>query len=362
MSTPFDLNHNEKSLSDWNVVCALKELVSNALDEHVLQGIGELPLFERDEDGTVTISDSGRGIEAAHLSVNENEEKANTEGVIGRFGGGMKEAAAVLFREKKQFEIKSRQLAINGAQLLPKHGYGNIETIHLMVEEEDDPDFVGTVIKVSDISEQDYLETRSLFVQLSESVRLFRCPFGELYKAPNGKACIYIAGVKMANDPKSYFSYNITSLTKQVKSGIQRDRKNISKTHYGSRTEDILRKLLASKHHSSTKELVALYRSGGHGNYSDLRKKKIEGDLYTLSNEQLTGDRIVNEASLDKEEKERLKQTKDQLKLWGVNRAVLIFEDDKRDAYLDGDRPYLNRLFLSRDNKEVARVLLRLYP
>ena len=89
MTSPqyFDLNV-ERVLEHWSVAHAVRELLANALDEHLL-GHGPVPEVVREAAGRWRIRDFGRGLRHEHFTQNENAEKIASDAVIGRFGVGL---------------------------------------------------------------------------------------------------------------------------------------------------------------------------------------------------------------------------------------------------------------------------------
>ena len=101
----FDLNIG-KILEDWEIYHAIREIVANALDEQLLTNTAEIEIVKT---GNVwCIRDFGRGLNYHHLTQNENPEKTDNDKVIGRFGVGLKDALATLFRHNIVVEIQSK--------------------------------------------------------------------------------------------------------------------------------------------------------------------------------------------------------------------------------------------------------------
>lgn len=69
----FDLNI-EKILENWEVYHAIREIISNALDEQLLTGTQEIAIYQA-SDNWWHVRDYGRGLNYHHLTQNENEEK-----------------------------------------------------------------------------------------------------------------------------------------------------------------------------------------------------------------------------------------------------------------------------------------------
>lgn len=97
MNNLFDLNI-KKVLENWSIADALREIIANALDETVLAKSPEIKVY-KDSDKVWHIRDYGRGLQYVHLTQNENKEKLECNELIGKFGVGLKDALAVLYRK-----------------------------------------------------------------------------------------------------------------------------------------------------------------------------------------------------------------------------------------------------------------------
>ena len=106
MQREFDLNI-EKTLDDWEVYHAIREIIANAIDEMKLTRTKDIEI-NKDSQGFWHIRDYGRGLTYHHLTQNENVEKMNSDLVIGKFGVGLKDALAVLFKNKINNVISSK--------------------------------------------------------------------------------------------------------------------------------------------------------------------------------------------------------------------------------------------------------------
>lgn len=102
----FDLNI-EKILENWENYHAIREIIANALDEQVLTNTRDIEIKQA-KDGWWHIVDYGRGLNYHHLTQNENEEKLSNDKLIGRFGVGLKDALATLYRHGVDVKIKSK--------------------------------------------------------------------------------------------------------------------------------------------------------------------------------------------------------------------------------------------------------------
>jgi len=166
----FDMNI-EKVLEHWSVAHAIREVIANALDESSLTGT-EAPTITKTQNGVWNIRDFGRGIHYSHLTQNENLEKIKQpEKVIGKFGVGLKDAMATFDRNNIDIDVKSKHgnITINQEE---KHGFENIKTLHAIINETSNPDFVGTDFQLKNVSDKDIEEAKNFFLLFSDEVIL----------------------------------------------------------------------------------------------------------------------------------------------------------------------------------------------
>lgn len=107
----FDLNI-EKILENWEVYHAIREIIANALDEQILTRTKNIDIYQ-DDSSWWHIKDYGRGLNYHHLTQNENDEKLNNDKLIGRFGVGLKDALATLYRHNIKVKIKSNMVILH---------------------------------------------------------------------------------------------------------------------------------------------------------------------------------------------------------------------------------------------------------
>ena len=134
----FDLNI-EEVLEDWEIYHALREIISNALDEQILSKTEDMEIT-KDGDG-IKIRDFGRGLKYEHLTQKENQEKLNSpESVIGKFGVGLKDGLATLNRHKRDVKIKTKHGDIT-LEKTEKHDFSNVGdfTVEIDPRRVDDP-------------------------------------------------------------------------------------------------------------------------------------------------------------------------------------------------------------------------------
>jgi len=233
----FDLNV-EKILEDWEVHHAIREVIANALDEQVLTGTQDIQILE-DRQGRWHIRDYGRGLRHEHLTLKENDEKLANPCVIGKFGIGLKDALATFERKGVEVSIESRHDCITLGRS-QKHGFEDIVTLHAYVYPPRDQDFVGTEYILSSIRRDDIRKAKDLFLRFSGERVIETTRYGQVLGKREEGGRIYINGVEVAEEENFLFSYNITSLTKSIRSALNRERSNVGRSAYADRVKSIL--------------------------------------------------------------------------------------------------------------------------
>jgi len=235
---PFDLNVGEV-LEHWTPVFAIREVVANALDEHVLTGT-EKPTIIRDDAGTWHVRDFGRGLRHENLMQDESAEKLADGRVIGQFGFGLKDALAVLDRIGAEVMIRSRHGDIS-LERRPKSGFADVVTLHALVAEPSDPLMVGTDFAIRGVTAEQVEAAQELFLAYQHIRVLERTPFGEvLAKETDEPGHVYVKGLSIASEENFLFSYNVTQLTKPLRRALNRERTNVGRTAYTDRVKAIL--------------------------------------------------------------------------------------------------------------------------
>lgn len=236
----FDLNI-EKILESWQVRHAVREVIANALDEQQLSGTREVVIAK--PNGVWTVRDYGRGLRHTHLTQNENQEKLNHPGVIGRFGIGLKDALATFERHGVKVVIRSRFGTIHTAKAT-KHGFGDIVTLHAVIDEPEHPTFEGTQFEMDGVADEEMVAAKQLFLMFSGDRVIDGNRYGQILERSVGAGSIYINGVKVAQEDNFLFSYNITQMTAALKKAINRERSHVGRSAY---TESVKKILLASE-------------------------------------------------------------------------------------------------------------------
>ena len=247
----FDLNV-ERVLEHWTVAHAVRELLANALDEHLL-GHGPAPRISEAPDGWV-IRDFGRGLRHDHFTQNENEEKTTSDAVIGRFGVGLKDALAVLDRHGIGLTIRTAAADVT-TEMHPKAGFPDTSTLHAVFRPPTAPDLAGTEVVLHGVAAADVEAARRFFLRWSDEVVLDATPYGDLLaRSGDEPGRIYVRGVRVAEEETFLFSYNVTRFNAKLARALNRERSNVGRAAYGDRVKDIL---LAARSSEAMEALIA---------------------------------------------------------------------------------------------------------
>ena len=233
----FDLNI-DKILENWEVYHAIREIVANALDEQIITNTKEILIYQ-EASNAWHIRDYGRGLSYEHLIQNENQEKASTPGVIGKFGIGLKDALATFNRKNVNVFIKSAHGDIS-LERTRKHSFEDVVTLHACVSMPSDPMMVGTDVVLQGVTNNDVDKAKNLFLKFSNEPMLEQNCYGDILSKHEKVAKIYINGVKVAEEENFLFSYNITAIDAKIKKAINRERTNVGRSAYTDRVKSML--------------------------------------------------------------------------------------------------------------------------
>lgn len=245
----FDLNI-EKVLENWGIEHALREIIANALDEKILTNTREIDIFY--SDGICHIRDYGRGLQYMHFTQNENSEKLESPGLIGKFGVGLKDALGVFYRNNIDVTIHSKYSTVTLA-MSSKPGF-NVQTLHAVFSEPEHPNMEGTDVILTGITKDALQKAKSMFLVFDENLELLEATnYGEVYsRKDDERSFIYANGVRIAEEDNFMFSYNITNINAQMKKALNRERSNVGRMAYSDTVKNIL------KNCSSKKVLLSL--------------------------------------------------------------------------------------------------------
>jgi len=177
-----------------------------------------------------------------HLTQNENKEKLqHPELMIGKFGVGLKDALATFDRQG----IKAQILSLHGditIRTAPKHGFDDLKTLHAIIQPASDPQRVGTEFLLAGIKDEDMARAKDFFLQYSGDEVIADTTYGAILRQARKQrqARIYVNGLFVAEEERFLFSYNITSLTAQLRKALNRERTNVGRSAYTDRVKAIL--------------------------------------------------------------------------------------------------------------------------
>ncbi len=233
----FDLNI-ETVLENWSVADALREIIANALDETFLAKSQPIKI-EKDFNNIWHIRDYGRGIQYIHFTQNENEEKINSDKLIGKFGVGLKDALAVFHRHNCSIIIDSKYNHIT-ITMANKSGF-DIQTLHAKFEPSIDETMIGTDFTLINVTDNEIYKAKSQFLVFNDLTLLEKTRYGEVYQSESDGGKIYINGVKVASESNFMFDYNITNINAAIRKALNRERSNVGRTAYADTIKNILK-------------------------------------------------------------------------------------------------------------------------
>jgi hypothetical protein len=103
------------------------------------------------------------------------------------------------------------------------------------------------------VTDDDIQKAKNLFLKFSGDTVIESTKAGDIVKKHGSFGKIYINGVKVAEEEKFLFSYNITQLTAAIKKSMNRERSNIGRTAY----TDSVKKILLSCQSSEIAKILA---------------------------------------------------------------------------------------------------------
>ena len=259
----FDLNI-EEVLEAWEVSHAIREVISNALDEQLLSGTADIEIA-KDAEGRWAVRDFGRGLQIEHFTLNENKEKlAASTGIIGKFGVGLKDALATFHRRGVEVRIRSRHGTFS-LQETAKHDFSGISTLHVAFDDTPN-DLEGTEFVLAGVTDEQMDEAKSLFLRFNDEKVLDTTKYGEVLRRVKDGGRVYISGVFASEESNFLFSYNVTNLTDTMKKRLNRERMNVGRTTYADRVKQILREAASDE---VAEELIDQILTRGRGQLRD---------------------------------------------------------------------------------------------
>ena len=240
MTGTFDLNI-ENVLENWEVCHAVREVISNALDEMVITKTKPIEITKGSNE-LWHIRDFGRGLQYKHFTQNESDEKAKAQGVIGKFGVGLKDALAVFYRHKISIQIYSPYGDIT-LDMVSKIGFDDVKTLNAVIKIPSRPKMEGTEFVIG-VKDGDISLAKNMFLYFNKTKPLDVSDLGEIYEKPlkRDTAFIYVHGVKVADEDNYLFDYNITQTNAALKKALNRERSHVGRTAYSETVKKMVLK------------------------------------------------------------------------------------------------------------------------
>ena len=149
----------------------------------------------------------------------------------------------------------------------PKEGFNDIETLHVMFDDQVN-EMQGTDFFLRGATAEQISDAKDLFLKFVDTEILEETKYGSVISSAGGNEVnrVYINGVLASEEENFLFSYNITSLTKTMRKALNRERTNVGRTTYQKRVKSILR---TSKSNAVLNELANQIRKRSSGEQCD---------------------------------------------------------------------------------------------
>ncbi|EDQ84334.1 uncharacterized protein MONBRDRAFT_39312 [Monosiga brevicollis MX1] len=210
-----DLNLSKDHAREHPLENAICELVANALDASEKK-----PQFRAVAANKIELEDQGPGLSLDAWVVGRSSK------AMGHFGLGLKDAMAILMREKVQVQIESSK---GNYHFKEKRGQTLVETIH--VQQTPSSRDIGTKITLSlqnNAAQELVTEVQTKFLRLS-SIYTFLGEYDgvQVFSKSDGKPAshtsLFVKGFAMTTSSAFFFSYNILSPTQEQNECCNRD-------------------------------------------------------------------------------------------------------------------------------------------
>jgi len=228
MSYPkyIDLNIGTTVLTHLTIDDALKEIISNALDEHIMSEIKKDIKIQKNDDDKWCIRDFGRGVSTTNFKFNKNNEKEDDENLIGFFGYGLKDAIAILNTNNIKFKIYTKKY-IYTPILKPRQDFPDEETLHIEVIKNTIYEIKsGTEFIFDNLTLDVITKAKNKFIKFLQPKILSEINDYKIFKLDTFQS-IFINGVEVYKDTGFHFSYDIKS-SENIRKCFNRDRKQLN--------------------------------------------------------------------------------------------------------------------------------------
>lgn len=224
----FDLNIGTKILEHLLISDAIKEIISNAIDEHLLHNITKDIKIGKHEKYWY-IRDYALGIEPTDFIIQINSKKSNNYNLIGKFGYGLKDALGILNTKEITVKIITKKWIYNMA--MKQRNESDKQTLHIIYVKNTTIEIdenIGTEFRLYDLKKSDIDEAKHNFIYFIKPELLISQNNISIFIGDDDIQNIYINGVKIVSNTGYHYSYNLNNNEKFQKS-FNRDRKDVDK-------------------------------------------------------------------------------------------------------------------------------------
>lgn len=238
----FDLNIGNELLEHLKIEDAIKEIISNALDEHIMCNIDK-PFKIYKVNNQWIIKDYGTGLKEKHFKIEINKDKTKRNDVVGMFGFGLKDALAILNSKKIDVTIITKKNIYKPA-IQVKIG-SEEQTLHIDIKKNTTIELdenCGTEIRFTKLKDSYVEKAKNKFLIFLQPEYLFEDGNTKIFQLDN-KQSIFINGVEVFENTGFHFSYNLQS-NDEIRKTFNRDRKQIDTKMIKKYVQQILQQII----------------------------------------------------------------------------------------------------------------------
>jgi len=228
MSYPkyIDLNIGVSALTHLTIEDALKEIISNAYDEHTIsEKKRDIKIYE-DSNKNWCIRDYGRGITTSNFKFNKNDEKEDNNDIIGFFGYGLKDAIAIMHTNNIKFKIFTKKY-IYTPVLKSRQDFPDEYTIHIEIIKNTIYELKsGTEFVFDNITLNNITNAKEKFIKFLNPKILSEIDGYKIFRLDSFQS-IFVNGVEVYKNTGFHFSYDIIS-SENIRKCFNRDRKQLN--------------------------------------------------------------------------------------------------------------------------------------
>jgi hypothetical protein len=220
----FDLNLGDNVLTHLEPEDALKEIISNSLDEHYLTKT-DREIKIANPNGKWQICDFGRGIITDHFKFSKNIEKEGDDNIIGMYGFGLKDSIGILYNKNIKFKIYTKKYIFTPV-MRTKKDFPDEETLHIEVIKNTTREVKkGTEFVFDNLTLDHVNKAKNKFIKFINPEVFFEDDECKIFKLKSYQS-IFINGVEVNTNTGLHFSYDIKS-SEKIRRYFNRDRKQL---------------------------------------------------------------------------------------------------------------------------------------